>query len=346
MKGWTVKTKATKNRSDGIAAREIYLHNKNAESHKKTEVIGRVWGNDNTMATIAYNGTSAAAKLKAKGKGGRPAESFAMEFTLNLPKGYRPSGEQWKAIAKQMFIDVAAKLGTSAETISKQTYAVVHRQDQTLEYDSMGREVGTGDHMHVVIGKFTPEGSCLRDLQRKTITHVVKDSFNNSTMKMGLDWTQYRDHKLQAQEHANKRTVPTWKIKAARELEIIATQQAALDKQAALLSEQAKELEARENQLLTDADDIMLTKRLMTTFENQVAKWLDAHEKHDVKQLNRQANRLNKSLVALDALGLLSEDPATLEAAMIMSSITKYIDKITAKNPDALRRDRMNLMRH
>ena len=338
MKGWTVRTEATKNRSEGVADREIYLHNKDHPNHVKTEVIGRVWGNDKTMASIAHNGASAAAKLKAKGKGGRPAESFAMEFTLNLPKGYRPTGKQWKAIAKQMIIDVAAKLGIPPKTLSNQTYAVVHRQDQTKEYDSRGREVGTGDHIHVVIGKFTPEGNCLRDLQRKTITNVVKDSFNSSTMKMGFDWTQYRDRRLQAQEHANKRTVPTWKVKAAREIEAIAAQQAALDKQAALLADRAKDLEARENKLLTDADDFILTKRLMATFENQAAKWLEAHEKHDVKQLNRQANRLNKSLVALDMLGLLSGEPATLEAAEIMSSVKKYVDKITIKNPTAIKR--------
>ncbi len=145
MKGWTVRTEATKNRSEGVADREIYLHDKDHPNHVKTEAIGRVWGNDKTMASIAHNGASAAAKLKAKGKGGRPAESYAMEFTLNLPKGYRPTGEQWKAIAKQMIIDVAAKLGIPPKTLSEQTYAVVHRQDQTPEHDSRGREVGTGD---------------------------------------------------------------------------------------------------------------------------------------------------------------------------------------------------------
>ncbi len=304
MKGWTVRTEATKNRSEGVADREIYLHDKDHPNHVKTEAIGRVWGNDKTMASIAHNGASAAAKLKAKGKGGRPAESYAMEFTLNLPKGYRPTGEQWKAIAKQMIIDVAAKLGIPPKTLSEQTYAVVHRQDQTPEHDSRGREVGTGDHMHVVMGKFTSDGQALRDLQRKTVTHVVKDSFNNSTMKMGFDWTQYRDKKLQAQDQANKRTVPTWKVKAAREIEAIAAQQAALDAQAQSLIERAAELEAVGCEIEARIEEARQLERLKNNFSNQAQKWLEAFNIADSKQMNRQFNRMKKTIEEIDAFSV------------------------------------------
>jgi hypothetical protein len=337
MKGWTVKTKVTKNRSDGIAAREFYLHDKNAESHKKTEAIGRMWGNDSTMATIAHNGASAAAKLKAKGKGGRPAESFAMEFTLNLPKGYRPSPKQWKEITKQLIIDVSAKLGIPPETLSKQTYAVVHRQDQTKEYDSRGREVGTGDHMHVVIGKFTPEGNCLRDLQRKTITNVVKDSFNSSTMKMGFDWTQYRDRRLQAQEHANKRTVPTWKVKAAREIEAIAAQQAALDDQARSLVDRAKELAILESGIEDKLNEVRQIERLKSNFSNQAEKWLEAFKVEDSKQMNRQHNRLSKTIDDLGAFTVSDEDQQFIDklSNQINSKSDKELPSITKRKPSS-----------
>ena len=322
MKGWTVKTQATKNGAKGIAAREYYLHNKNDPSHAKTEAIVQIWGKDGTMAGIVYNAEKRAAQVKAEGKGGRPTESYAMEFTLDLPKGYRPTNKQWQEIAKQMIIDVSKKLGIPPKTLSEQTYAVVHQQDQEIEYDSRGRKIGTGDHMHVVMGKFTPDGVCLRDLQRKTITRVVKESFNNSTMKIGFDWTQYRDHKLQAQENANKRTVPTWQIRAARQKEALDKRQEALDEQ--------------ELQLMTEKEDLLLTKRLMKRFEAQGMKWLEAHKNQDVKQMKKQANRLNKSLLALDALGLLSSDQQTLEGVQIISQIHLIMDQINQKEPETL----------
>lgn len=308
MKGWTVKTQATKNGGKGIAARQYYLHDKNDKSHAKTESLTQVWGNNQTMAGIVYNAEMAAAKVKAQGKGGRPTESYAMEFTLDLPKGSRPTLKQWQEIAKQLIIDVSKKLGIPPKELSNQTYAVVHRQDQTPEYDARGRRVGTGDHMHVVVGKFTPNGVCLRDLQRKTVTHVVKESFNNSTMKMGFDWTQYRDHELQVQEHANKRTVPTWRVKAAREIEAIAAQQAALDAQAQSLVEKAVELGLVGFEIELNIRDAKDLERLKANFSNQAEKWLEAFKIEDSRQMNRQFNRMSQTIGNLGGFTMRDED--------------------------------------
>lgn len=327
MKGWTVKTQATKKGGKGIAARQYYLHDKNDKSHAKTESLTRVWGNSQTMAGIVYNAEMAAAKVKAQGKGGRPTESYAMEFTLDLPKGRRPTHEQWQQIAKQMIIDVSKKLGIPPKELSSQTYAVVHRQDQAPEYDARGRKVGTGDHMHVVIGKFTPNGECLRDLQRKTMTHVVKESFNNSTMKMGFDWTQYRDHELQVQEHANKRTVPTWRVKSARELEAIAAQQAALDAQAQLLVERAAELDMLGFEIEVKIKEARDIERLKNNFSNQAEKWLEAFKIEDSKQMNRQFNRMSKTIDDLGAFTMRDDD---------LAAINKLSEQINSRSPQQL----------
>lgn len=327
MKGWTVKTQATKKGGKGIAARQYYLHDKNDKSHTKTESLTRVWGNSQTMAGIVYNAEMAAAKVKAQGKGGRPTESYAMEFTLDLPKGRRPTHEQWQQIAKQLIIDVSKKLGIPPKELSNQTYAVVHRQDQAPEYDARGRRVGTGDHMHVVIGKFTPKGECLRDLQRKTMTHVVKESFNNSTMKMGFDWTQYRDHELQVQEHANKRTVPTWRVKSARELEAIAAQQAALDAQAKFLAERAKELDLLSDEIDSKLKEGKEIERLKANFSNQAEKWLEAFKVEDNKQMKRQHGRMTRTIDDLGAFTMSEED---------YDFINKLSDRINANSNSTL----------
>ncbi len=337
MKGWTVKTKATKNSGKGVAKRQYYLHDKNDPNHAKTEAIEQGWGSNHTMASIVYNAEMEAAKVKAQGKGGRPTESYAMEFTLNLPKGTRPTMEQWKEIAKSLIIDVSKKLGIPPKTLSNQTYAVVHQESQEIEYDARGRRVGTGDHMHVVIGKFTPDGVCLRDLQRKTMTHVVKESFNNSTMKMGFDWTQYRDHELQAQEHANKRTVPTWKVKAAREIEAIAIQQAALDEQAQALVEKGKELEILSAEIDAVIEEAKQVERLKTNFSNQAEKWLEAFKIEDSKQMNRQHNRMSKTIDELGAFAMKEEDADFINklSEKINSRSDQQLPSIQQKKPSS-----------
>lgn len=332
MRGWTVVTQATKDGSQGIARREHYLHDKSHPNHSKTTAIATIWGNENTMRNIAYNGESYAAKKRVNRKGGRPATSFAMEFTLNLPKGYRPNHwkNDWQSIVKQVLKDVASKLQIKVEVIEAMTYAVLHQQDQTPDLDKNGKEQGTGDHLHLVIGKFTPKGLYLRDLQRKTITNTVKNAFNHASKAVcGFDWTEYRDHKLKAQEHANKRSIPIWKIKAARELKNIEEQQTALDEKAKILAEKGKELDRQ-------MEEAVLTKRLMATFEKRAEKWLIAYAEQNQTQMNRQANRLKKSLLALDALGLLSSDPVTLEAIGIVSRIEIKVTEINSKKPNTL----------
>lgn len=327
MKGWTVKTQVTKKGGKGIAARQYYLHNKDDPSHAKTEAIEQIWGSRKTMANIVYNAESAAAQIKAKGKGGRPTESYAIEFTLDLPKGRRPTTEQWTEITKSLIRDVSKKLGIKPQVIADQTYAVLHQQSQEIEYDARGRKVGTGDHIHVVIGKFTPMGKCLRDLQRKTMTHVVKESFNNSTMRMGFDWTQYRDHELQAQEHANKRTVPTWRVKAARELEAIAAQQAALDAQAQILVERAADLDMLGFEIEVKIKEAKEIERLKNNFSNQAEKWLEAFKIEDSKQMNRQFNRMNKTIDDLGAFAMSDDD---------LAAINKLSEQINSRSPQQL----------
>lgn len=330
MKGWTVVTQATKDGSKGIAKREYYLHDKTHPNHSKTNEIKPIWGTPQRMQQIAYNGESYTAKQSANRKGGRPPSSFAVEFTLNLPKGYRPTTEQWQKIVKQVIIDISKKLGIKPQELSDQTYGVLHQQDQTPNLDKHGREQGTGDHLHLVIGKFTLRGTYLRDLQRKTITNTVKNAFNYASRAVcGFDWTEYRDHKLKAQEYANKRNIPSWKIKAARELKNIEEQQTALNEKAKILAEKGKEIDQQ-------MEEAVLTKRLMATFEKRAEKWFVAEKENNLTDMNRQANRLNKSLLALDAFGLLSSDPVTLEAAGIVSRVETLLDEINAKKPNTL----------
>lgn len=346
MKGWTVVAESTKNGSQGVASREGYFLNASHQNHAKTTHIESIWGSETQSQAIAFNGEKYAAQQKANGKGGRPPSSFAMEFTLNFPKGYRPTPEQWKEITKKVITDAAKALGIKAEVLSRQCRAVLHQQDQTPDLDDNGRERGTGDHLHLLIGKFTPKGNYLRDLQRKTIIHVVKNAFNNSSKHVcGYDWTEYRDTKLKAQEHANRRRVPRYKIEEARAHRELDKKAAELDTRSQLINKLAEEtdrkletIDKNINILNEKADEAIVTKRLIKKFDAQIEKWLEALDTNDHTQLNRQANRLDKSLIALEAFGLLSEEPATMEAAKLVSHVTLQIDKINQKQPETLKK--------
>ncbi|HAS6300028.1 TPA: hypothetical protein I7229_22630, partial [Vibrio vulnificus] len=180
IKNWTVTAQSTKS----AAAREQYLNNMSHKNHKNTERIFSVWGSVDTTANIIRNAEKRRLETSLKGKGGRPP-SEAMEFVLTLPKGIRPDQTQWKKMSQKVVIDIAKRIDIPPEEFVGITRAVVHQQEQT------GKR-GSGDHMHLVLGKFTNSGKYLPDLQRKGVLHTIKVSFNAAVREvMGVDHSTY-----------------------------------------------------------------------------------------------------------------------------------------------------------
>lgn len=319
MKGWTVRTEATKNGSKGVASREVYLSNTKHPNHRNTERIHSIFGTDRAMSNISYAGESYAAKQKANGKGGRPPSSYAVEFTLNLPKGYRPDDKQWRKIVEHCLKETAKACGIEPNQLVNTAKAILHQQKQD------GSKQGTGDHCHIVIGKFTQDGTYLRNLQRKTVTAKMKQSFNAAVKRYcGYDWTEYAKT-LQEQKYPNKRTAPTWKVRAAKEREEIERQQAALDEQARALVGKARELEVLESGIEDKLNEVRQIERLKSNFSNQAKKWLEAFKKEDLKQQNRQRNRMERTIDELGAFTVSEEDYQFVE------SLTKQINSRSDK---------------
>lgn len=315
MKGWTVRTEATKNGSKGVASREIYLSNTKHPNHRNTERIQPIFGNDRTMNNISYSGESYAAKQAANGKGGRPPSSYAIEFTLNLPKGYRPDDKQWRQIVEHCLRETAKACGIEPRQLANTSRAILHQQKQD------GSEKGTGDHCHIVIGKFTQDGTYLRNLQRKTVTAKMKQSFNAAVKHYcGYDWTEYAKT-LQEQKYPNKRPAPTWKVRAAQEREAIELQQAALDEQAQALVEKGKGLEILSAEIDAVIEEAKNIERLKANFNNQAEKWLEAFKAEDNKQMKRQQSRMTRTIDDLGAFTMSEED---------CDFINKLSDKINA----------------
>ncbi|MEZ9302408.1 hypothetical protein AB4137_04395 [Vibrio breoganii] len=331
MKGWTVRTEATKNGSKGVAGREVYLSNTKHPNHRNTERIQPIFGNDRTMNNISYSGESYAAKQKANGKGGRPPSSYAIEFTLNLPKGYRPDDKQWRKIVEHCLKETAKVCGVEPKQLGNTSRAILHQQKQD------GSKQGTGDHCHIVIGKFCQDGTYLRNLQRKTVTARMKQSFNQAVKHYcGYDWTEYAKT-LQEQKYPNKRPAPTWKVRAAKEREEIERQQAALDERARALVGKAKELDVLESGIEDKLNEVRQIERLKSNFSNQAEKWLEAFKVEDSKQMNRQHNRLSKTIDDLGAFTVSDEDQQFIDklSNQINSKSDKELPSITKRKPSS-----------
>ncbi|MFB9848768.1 hypothetical protein [Oceanisphaera arctica] len=271
------------------------------------------------MSNISYAGESYAAKQAANGKGGRPPSSYAVEFTLNLPKGYRPDDKQWRQIVEHCLRETAKVCGVEPNQIAPTSRAILHQQKQD------GSKQGTGDHCHIVIGKFTQDGEYLRNLQRKTVTAKMKQSFNAAVKHYcGYDWTEYAKT-LQEQKYPNKRPAPTWKVRAAKERDEIEIQQAALDERARSLVGKARELEVLESGIEDKLNEVRQIERLKSNFSNQAEKWLEAFKNEDLKQQNRQRNRMERTIDELGAFTMSEEDCQFVE--MMSQKINAHSDK-------------------
>ncbi|EGR3441943.1 hypothetical protein DMX23_24720 [Vibrio parahaemolyticus] len=272
------------------AAREQYLNNKNHKNHKKTEAILNIWGGVDSTANIIRNAEHRRLDTLKKGKGGRPP-SEAMEFVLTLPKGIRPSQEQWQKMCKKVVTDIAAKLNIHPREFNGVARAVVHQQEQT-------GSKGSGDHMHLMMGKFTNSKKYLPDLQRKGVLHTIKVSFNAAVRDvMGVDHSTYEANKNY--EGVAKKKAPQWKVKAARERE-------ALNEKEQQLNQKNNDLGMKEMDLYFKGADLEEREKELgkqTKYTTMLAKlgiYLkkldDAFVEGNERQYKRQLNRANKQI--------------------------------------------------
>lgn len=215
IKNWTVTTQPVRLGSDGVMMRERYLLNKTHANHKYTDDLISIFGCAETSNRIALAGEQFRLNQQLYNhKGGRPLSSFAMEYCLTLPKGYRPSTEQWQSIAKDCCLALSklCKLNKSEfAQYRQQIRAVLHQQAQD------GNK-GSGDHVHLIIGKVVGN-RVLKELQQKKATKIIKLAFNQSVLKhVGIDYRSYDPI-----EKEKGRRLSTWQYqyqKATDSLEI------------------------------------------------------------------------------------------------------------------------------
>ncbi|WP_038176307.1 hypothetical protein [Vibrio pacinii] len=193
LKNWTIITQAVKHGAEGVLVREKYLTSQNHPNHRLTDNLISIIGNKETSKRIALAGEEFRVNQHLyQKKGGRPLSSYAVEYCLTLPKGYRPTTKQWQEIAKDCCVTLAKLVNlsnTEVKQYQKQIRAVLHQQDQTIKQ-------GTGDHVHLIIGKVVGT-RVLRELQQKKATKTLKQAFNASVLKhVGVSHTSYKPYEI------------------------------------------------------------------------------------------------------------------------------------------------------
>ncbi|EPF2681979.1 hypothetical protein ACSL9E_003600 [Vibrio vulnificus] len=258
LKNWTVTTQPVRLGTDGVMMRERYLLNTTHANHKYTDDLISIFGCAETSHRIALAGEKFRLEQQLKRKGGRPLSSYAMEYCLTLPRGYRPSIEQWQSITSDCCIKLAkyCKL-TKAEFAQyrQQIRAVLHQQNQE-------GQKGTGDHVHLIIGKVV-RGRVLKELQKKGATKLLKQTFNHAVLQhVGIDYRSYEPI-----EKEKGRRLSTWQYqyeKANQALEIerlVKKMQSQFDKWLKAKEEHNNSQQHRQkNRLLKTYEELKLRK--------------------------------------------------------------------------------------
>lgn len=296
IKNWTVTAETTRSAS----AREIYFNDAKHKNHVNTESIHTLFGSSETTLNIINLCEKRKMELALQRRGGRPPTE-AMEFVFALPKGIRPTGPQWREMMTGVLHQIASVMEMDSNEFTPITRAIVHRQKQDIDG-------GTGDHCHMMIGKFTENGRYMPELQQKGVLHQAKMAFNAEMIRvMGISHKGYEAKKKYT--GAAKKRVPKWIVDSARAAE-------------ALKSEQ----ELFEMEKINYLSEVAQKEKIMSRFLIRSADLLKYLEDGD-KRAKSTVNRINKDMKQL--VETFENNPEAIET---VGGFAKSINSAILKN--------------
>ena len=178
IKNWTVISKGINKGARGISNYIYYLTDLNHDSHIKTESIIPIFGDSREFSNQAISEAfERQSEIDKAGKGGRPLSSFAQSFVISFPPGYRPSQEQWKAIAADIFKVIKGKTQSSTDDLKKRIFINVHQETENKN-----------SHLNIVVSKIW-DGEIQNVLKQKSIITALKNQVNQSALKH-CGWNQ------------------------------------------------------------------------------------------------------------------------------------------------------------
>ncbi|HCF1772209.1 TPA: hypothetical protein NH921_005154 [Pseudomonas aeruginosa] len=294
LKNWFVHSARLKDKQSGLIQYLKYLTSSEHPNHKGRTTIIPLYGD---LSTVIQNCSSEAIQLdlsNSQRKGGRPVNSYAQSFIFVLPKTVnRPNQEQWKLIFKEVVLSMAKKLDIPPEALKGKMFANIHDQEHP--------------HLNLVVSRVIG-GKFQRGIDQKSTINVLKKTFTAAALKhCGLDVSTYKP----INTNLGKRQ-ESWQ-----------RQQDQAQSQIKAATDAAKKLE----------EEIARAKELgkyTAMLNNQIQKWIIAVMEENFDQENRQANRIDKSITAINELSISPETAALIEE--LVSSVEKKAGKpITVK---------------
>ena len=163
MKNWIVISKPIKNKRIGLAKYSRYLVSKTHPNHLTTEIVS-VHNSASKFVNTCLKEVRKRNDLRIEAKkGGRPISSYAQSFVLSLPEDVRLEVSEWKKVARCIFKDLALFL--EIEPVKFKDYCFLNLHIQKNQ------------HLNILISKVI-DGNVVRNIQRKAINNILKQSFN------------------------------------------------------------------------------------------------------------------------------------------------------------------------
>lgn len=255
IKNWFVRSERVKDKHTGLIKYAKYLNDRTHTNHSKTDNILPIIGNIENVINVISREAIGLDMANSK-KGGRPVQSYAQSFVFGLPPGVnKPTPDQWKAITRDVIVEIAKKLGVSlADLKGGRVFANVHDQENP--------------HLNLIISRVV-QGQALKALDQKGVIGVAKKAFTAATLAhCGIDAAQYEP----LQTNLGRRQAK-WKLQEQR-----------AEKAVLLAANKTKELdsEIKKSQILSE---------LTAELNNKIIDWIFAVKADDyLSELTTQSD--------------------------------------------------------
>jgi hypothetical protein len=178
IKNWTVKTKQITKGEDGLISYNNYLLSNTVSAHHDT-VITDLNNSHFAPSAIINEVNTRRADRKKKALRGGGVRNYGTSFVLSLPDDvYQPTPKEWKKIAANAVKDIAKTNNLDPRELWKKTSVILHQEPHKK------------NHLNLILPNVNNLQVTKGITQLKT-TFAVKNSFNDSMLKLGVDNREY-----------------------------------------------------------------------------------------------------------------------------------------------------------
>jgi hypothetical protein len=260
LKNWVVTTDRIKSKGEGLVQYGAYLINPNHSNHKGRTSIIPMFGDINKFTQSTFGNCTQIDMQNTKG--GRPMQSYAQSFCLELPPIFQPTEEQWRKIGAEVAKSVCKHLELDPSKFPQFGFANLHQQKNS--------------HLNLVFSRAF-NGVVLSKLDQKSTLVVVKKSFTEAVLKhCAIDVASY-EVQTPTKRKKYRGRVPKW-LYQLDQLENLK-----------LTKEEIKSAKKEFAELIESADRWIKACREENEIQSQVEEENFSHSYNFLQSLNKDA---------------------------------------------------------